>query len=340
MRPELLKHYDETPQVEEYAEKIEYLKKLRQQAADETLRKRIQSVDYQIRGKRFKTIKVGDRVLWHHQHRTEATPKLRLAYTGPYRVIRVIERDNLNVAIIKHEETGKEAKINTRKLKILQTKDEASTCLIIGCNRPAEKGVSRNTGLPKRACSRQHWELAIQGKTMNNIDISESQVKAPAKEKIMGLPGDWMLIKIRKKYYVGVALRFEEHRDEWIVQYVNTYGKHAPNSKYRRCWIDEKDGMEFFSSQPSRITSRYRPLITNVKYNQIKGVTREDEKGRIPRVWIEKLAGRLLVKQVRTPMRNYHHTHNSRRGHHKNRQKDRRSNPPKHRPQSRPAKDL
>jgi hypothetical protein len=239
-----------------------------------------------------------------------------LAYTGPHRVIRVSKRENLNLAVIRHEETGKEVTVNTRKLKILQTKEEASTCLMIGCSRPVERGRCTRTGLPKRACCGKHWDLAMKGKRESRDDEKVSKVSetnTPDTQNIMALPGDWVLVKIRSTYYVGVALRYEEHRDEWIVQYVNTYGKPHSNARYRRCWIDEKDGMEFFSSQPSRVTSRYRPLITNVRHNQIKGVIHEDDKGRIPKAWTLRLMGKTTVRQVKTPLIAQKHIHRVRK---------------------------
>jgi hypothetical protein len=299
MKPELLNHYEREEDEDDYTRKIEYLKELRKLAADETLRRRIESVDYQIRGKRFKQFFVGDRVLWHHQHRTDTTPKLRLAYTGPYRIVRTIDRDNVNIAEIKHEVTGRIVMINVRKLKLLQSRREASTCLIVGCANPVEKGILGRTGLPKRACCEEHWKLAVEGR-QDEAKCQTQQVSEQVAPKVMCLPGDWMLVKIRRSYYVGVALSYDEHRDEWTIQYLNTYGKQAANPKYTRCWIDEKDGMEFFSNQPSRVTSRYRPLTTNIKQKQIRGVIREDKKGRIPGVWKERIEGKTIVKLVNT----------------------------------------
>jgi transposase InsO family protein len=318
MKPELLRHCEEEQDEGDYAKKIAYLQKLREQASAESLRKRIESVDYQIRGKKFKKFYTGDRVLWHHQHRTDTTPKLRLAYTGPYRIMRVIDRINLNVAEIKHEETGRMVTVNIRKLKLLQTKKEAQTCLIVGCNRAVEKGYSRRTGLPKRACCEDHWRLSIEGRQYE-AELIPNQSATPEKQpKVMSLPGDWMLVKIRRKYYVGVALNYDDHRDEWTMQYLNTYGKSTSNSTYKRCWIDEKDGMEFFSNQPSRITSKYRPLITNVKYRQIRGAIREDKKGRIPLEWRNRLEGKTLVKKINTHHSNNNkNTHTPRRGYRK-----------------------
>jgi transposase InsO family protein len=312
MRPELLKHTEEEQDENDYGKKIEYIQLLRQQASDETLRKRIESVDYQIRGKRFKTLEVGDRVLWHHQHRTETTPKLRLAYTGPYRIIKISERNNLNIADIRHEETGKETTVNMRKLKLLQTRSEAETCLLIGCERKVEEGRYWKTGLPLRACCTNHWKKAVKGDLITTKDQNQSRSmtrenkRSPTnnthvKDKvIIGLPGDWMLAKIRQKYYAGVGLSYDDHRQEWTIQYVNTYGNVEGNSRYQRCWIDEKDGMEFFSNQPSRVTSKYRPLITNIKYNQIRGIIRDNEKGKLPKDWRQMISGKSRVKNVRT----------------------------------------
>jgi transposase InsO family protein len=311
MRPELLKHAEEEQDESDYGKKIEYIRLLRQQASDETLRKRIESVDYQIRGKRFKTLAVGDRVLWHHQYRTETTPKLRLAYTGPYRIIKMSERNNLNIADIRHEETGKETTVNMRKLKLLQTRSEARTCLLTGCEREVEEGRYWKTGLPLRACCTDHWKKAVRGDQFMKND--KNQLRTTRKENkrlptnntqlkdkiIIGLPGDWMLAKIRQKYYAGVGLSYDDHRQEWTIQYVNTYGNAEGNSRYQRCWIDEKDGMEFFSNQPSRVTSKYRPLITNIKYNQIRGIIRDNEKGKLPKDWREMISGKSGVKIVR-----------------------------------------